>query len=87
MNADHPSWCDPSECTAGEPNGAHRSTPIIISPVSIALHALAATPETVLIEIRCDATTLRPRVAYTVGRALVQLGKQANKIGNGDGRE
>ncbi len=40
MNADHPSWCDPSECTAGEANGAHRSTPIIISPVSIALQPL-----------------------------------------------
>ena len=79
----HPDWCDPSQCSHTE----HRSTPIIIDPVTVGLYAEAATPEKIMVEIRCRASIVPPRVAYTVGRALVQLGKYANKNGNGDGRD
>ncbi len=79
----HESWCDPEQCSDTE----HRSKPIVIDPVTLGLYAEDATPKRIMVEIHCRASIVPPRVAYTVGRALVQLGKYANKNGNGDGRD
>jgi len=79
----HPDWCDADYCSDTE----HRSRPIVIDPITLALYAEDATPAKIMVEIRCRTSIVPPRVAYTVGRALVQLGKYANKNGNGDGRD
>jgi hypothetical protein len=74
----HPQWCSPDYCHVAGASGAHRSLPIVVDGFAIGLFAEAATPDAVLVEVHCGASTLAARTAYAVGRTLMTFGKRAN---------
>jgi hypothetical protein len=78
MNGAHPPWCHPDYCHAAGGIGAHRTAPTAIDGFAVGLFAEAATPDTVLVEVYCGASTLAPRAAYAIGRTLMSLGRRAN---------
>ncbi len=83
MSADHPSWCDLDACNAKGMTGSHRSQPSTVDPFTVNLISDASAPDDVRVELRM---ALPHRTAYTIGRLLVQLGKQANRA-NGPQRD
>ena len=84
----HPEWCDRWCCTADGDTGAHRSLGVAVdrhTAIFGNLYAVAAQPDVIFVEVRCDQRLLSARAAFAVGRMITSLGNVAEDGSRSDG--